>query len=261
MSTLILPPRYTPDSIALYSAAVEAGWNVERLQSWRVPSHLRFLNVALYGEPLFGAVVADQLSLVLLEPSFHWLTQIPKKYLLRKVLFTTLAEARKHSERAFIKPADDKCFQARIYDEGSMLPSSDVLSNNTPVLISEPVSWNIEFRFFILNGKIKTFSPYSRNGNSLQDENWKTSPAKTKKAQDFCLQAINELAASLPPSVVVDVGEIVDRGWAIVEANPSWASGIYGCEPSKILHVIARACLKKDEVSVEDKKWVVERVI
>jgi hypothetical protein len=40
MPTLILPPRYTPDSIALSKAAVRAGWDVERLTGWQVPQYL-----------------------------------------------------------------------------------------------------------------------------------------------------------------------------------------------------------------------------
>jgi hypothetical protein len=31
MPMLMLPPRYTPDSIALWEAATAAGWDVERL--------------------------------------------------------------------------------------------------------------------------------------------------------------------------------------------------------------------------------------
>ena len=41
MPTLILPPRYTSDSIGVSKAAVQAGWEVERLSSWRVPAHLQ----------------------------------------------------------------------------------------------------------------------------------------------------------------------------------------------------------------------------
>jgi hypothetical protein len=39
-TTLVLPPRYTPDTIAVGRAAGSAGWDVERLASWRVPAWL-----------------------------------------------------------------------------------------------------------------------------------------------------------------------------------------------------------------------------
>ena len=46
-----------------------------------------------------------------------------------------------------------------------------------------------------------------------------------------------------PPAFVVDVGLIDGRGWAVLEANPAWASGIYGCDPDSILKVVRRACI------------------
>ena len=66
MTTLVLPPRYTSDSIAVSKAAVRAGLEVERLPGWRVPDWLRGRDVVLYGELLFAAVVAHDVDLSLL---------------------------------------------------------------------------------------------------------------------------------------------------------------------------------------------------
>lgn len=137
--SLILPPRFSSYSIALRGAAIEAGWHVERLSSWRVSESLKTEDVAIFGESLFCAVVADQLSLFLLEPPFQWLAEIPKEFRLRDVTFCNLAEAKGFSERAFFKPADDKCFPAKVYNSGASLPVPEVLPDDTPVLISEPV--------------------------------------------------------------------------------------------------------------------------
>src|SRR5438094_9796041 len=112
MPTLVLPPRFTPDTIAMGQAAQTAGWSVERLPNWRVPAWLRGQDVALYGEPLFAAVVADELGLALLEPPFDWLSTLAPKYRQREVRFGTLREARDLRRPAFVKPADDKCFLA-----------------------------------------------------------------------------------------------------------------------------------------------------
>ena len=261
MKTLILPPRYTPDSIALYGAAVEAGWEVERLQSWRPPSHLRDKEVALYGESLFGAVVAQELALALLEPSFRWLVDLPQRYLLRDVSFTTLGDARRYTRAAFMKPADDKCFPARVYGSGSELEASELLPENTPVLISEPVSWEVEFRFFVVEGRVATSSAYSRWGELTRSEDgvWGAREDEARMAQDVCRRLIEELGESVPPSVVIDIGKISGRGWAVVEANPSWASGIYGCDPGQVLGAVARACVKREVISGEDRRWMIER--
>ena len=64
--TLILSPRLTPDSMALRNAALELGWDVERLRTWRPPDELVGRDVVPYGEPLFAAVVADSLQLALI---------------------------------------------------------------------------------------------------------------------------------------------------------------------------------------------------
>src|SRR5688572_18632292 len=68
MAVLLVSPRFTPDSIALGNAARAAGWRVERLHRWSIPGDLAVHDVAVYGEPLFAAFVAENLSLALLEP-------------------------------------------------------------------------------------------------------------------------------------------------------------------------------------------------
>ena len=112
--TLVLSPRFTPDSMALRNAAIESGWEVERLRTWRPPGELVGRDVVPYGEPLFAAVVADVLQLALIEPQLSWIAELPFDLRQRKIQFTDLAAARAIDRPAFIKPADDKCFQARV---------------------------------------------------------------------------------------------------------------------------------------------------
>ena len=261
MKTLILPPRYTQDSISLWGVANTNGWKVERLQSWRVPETLSDCDVAIYGEPFFAALVAQELHLSLLEPPFHWLSELPEIYRKRDILFTTLGEARKYASKAFIKPADDKCFPAQVYETGKKLPAYETLAESTPVLISEPVNWQIEFRCFVLDRKVRTLSPYWRNGELAQNASgeWYASESEITEALNFAEGLLSDSSVRVPPSVVIDIGIIEGRGWAVVEANPAWASGIYGCDPQEVLSVIARAFLKTNQVSEEDKGWVVER--
>ncbi len=60
----------------------------------------------------------------------------------------------------------------------------------------------------------------------------------------------------MPPAVVLDVGHLQGRGWAVVEANAAWGSGIYGCEPASVLRVVERACVHRTRIGEEDRKWV-----
>ena len=120
--TLVLSPRFTPDSMALRNAAIESGWDVERLRTWHPPDELVDRDVVPYGEPLFAAVVADVLQLALIEPHLSWVAELPLDLRQREIQFTNLAAARVIGSPAFIKPADDKCFHARVYAMRSELP-------------------------------------------------------------------------------------------------------------------------------------------
>jgi hypothetical protein len=47
----------------------------------------------------------------------------------------------------------------------------------------------------------------------------------------------------LPRSAVLDVGVIRGRGWAVVEQNAAWGSGLYGCNPIEVLEVLRHTAL------------------
>jgi hypothetical protein len=261
--TLILPPRYTTASIALWKAGLQLGWNVERLQNWRSPLELQDQDPVVYGEALFVAAIADQLSLALLETPFDWLTHLPYCYRRRKITYSTLAEARALTEPAFVKPVTDKCFAAKVYPTGIALPGADLFHDDTPVLIADPVEWIAEFRCFILERQVVASSPYLRGGESAQelDDSW---PFLTDE-QDHIIAFVEDLLSDpefrLPPAIVLDVGLIADRGWAIVEANPVWASGLCGCDPVAVLPAIQRACIRQELLTDADSHWIVVPIV
>jgi hypothetical protein len=234
---------------------------VERLLGWRVPEGLAGREVAVYGEPLFAAAVASTLSLALLETPFDWLTTLPPEYLRRGVHYAALGEARAHAGPAFFKPADDKCFRAGVYPSGADLPASDLLPADTPVLLAEPVVWEVEYRCFVLDRAVATLSPYWRHGELAQaeDGSWPALPEEVEEVGVFCTGVLADARVRVPPAVVVDVGRIADRGWAILEANAAWSSGIYGCDPNRVLPVLKQATMRQEELTEEDRAWVVAR--
>lgn len=265
MKTLILSPRFTPDSIALRNAAIDAGWMVERLASWR-PSLALIERPGIdpipYGEPLFAAVIAESLGLALIEPGFSWLAKLPRELRKRNIEFTSLAQARIWKQRAFIKPADDKCFPARVYESGNELPPEEALGNSVPVLISEPVIWESEFRAFVLERAVTTISIYSRWGETAQasDGAWPATTAEMDAVRNFCESVVGpRVSVDFPPAAVLDVGLIEGRGWAVVEANACWGAGIYGCDPRQVLDTLFRACQHRSTLSDADRRWIIER--
>ena len=46
----------------------------------------------------------------------------------------------------------------------------------------------------------------------------------------------------IPEAVVIDVGYIANSGWAVIESNAAFASGIYGCEAAKVLPLLLHTC-------------------
>jgi hypothetical protein len=128
-------------------------------------------------------------------------------------------------------------------------------------LIAEPVLWEIEFRFFLLERRVMTGSSYWRGDRSTRrsDGSWEAWPAERAEAEDFLQSLLADPAVHLPPAIVVDVGRIVGRGWAVLETNAAWAAGIYGCDPLQILPVLARACVRRSDLSDEDARWECNR--
>ena len=234
---------------------------MERLQSWRAPEYLLGRDVVPYGEPLFAAVIADVLQIALIEARLSWVAELPADLRRRELEFTNLAAARAIRWRTFIKPADDKCFRAQVYNSGAQLPANDVLVGTTPVLVSEPVSWEIEFRCFVVEQEVTTLSVYSRQGElaEAEDGSWPASASESNEALTFASDVLQDPRVNFPPAGVLDVGRIQDRGWAVVEANACWGSGIYGCDPCRVLRTLSRACVKRSEITDVDRQWVVDR--
>ena len=259
MPVLLLPPRVTPDSQTLQQAALDLGWGVERLENWRPPLRLRDADVVLYGEPLFVDIVAEPLGVALLETPPDWLIDVSRRYLQRDIRYSTLEAARHTSKAMFIKPALDKCFPAGVYPTGADLPENvALLPDATLVLLAEPVYWEVEFRCFVLERALMTLSPYLREGElaQVEDGSWPAAPEEVEEAARFLHLVLADVSVPLPPAVVLDVGKIRGKGWAIIEANAAWGSGIYGCSPVQVLRTLRRATLKEIAVTPSDRPWV-----
>ena len=239
---LILPPRYTDDSNALWRAAVRLNWEIERLQSWRVPEDFTATYPpAIYGESLWANFVAQQLGGELYEPPLDWLAKLPPHFLGRNVEFCTLLEAREKTYPLFVKPAGEKEFAARVYQSAAELPPDEDRQASQPVLVSQVVEWEVEYRCFMLAGRVLTASSYWRGESSTQGENGAyASPSDELAAAVELAEKVARNKRSFGDyGVVIDVGIIKGFGPAVVEANPAFGAGIYGCDAEKVLEVIA----------------------
>jgi hypothetical protein len=250
MPTLLLSARQTDDAQKLWRACIAEKWDVVRVYGWRVPE-ISSKDVAVYGEPLFAHHVAQSLGLQLLEPPIDWLPKLPHRWLCRDVRLMTLAEARKTTTRSFIKPADEKCFDARIYSSGAELPAPGPLPEDLPVLVQEVVEWATEFRCFVLDRKVLTASPYWHDGQlaKSEDGSWSAGNDQLEDAIGFCESVLKDETVCLPDAIALDVGIIQNRGWAVVECNAAFSSGTYGCDPIEVLRVLRGACFQLAKVN------------
>jgi hypothetical protein len=249
MPTLILTPRFTEDAQALWRAAGQLGWRVERLTSWRIPDELRAApEPVLYLEALFGPTLAGQFGLRLLEPAVDWLSRLPEEFRKRQVSLMTLRAARQLVGPAFIKPPNDKSFPARVY-AGSELPGG--YDEDSPVLVAEVVHWEVEFRCFVRDRQPKTLSVYLRDGELQREHGFAASAAELAEAEAFVRTVLADPRVELPRAAVLDVGVIAGRGWAVVEQNSAWGAGLYGCDPVRVLDVLRYAAVPDTEPSSE----------
>jgi hypothetical protein len=244
MPTLVLSPRYTDDTQALWRAATAAGWQVERLAGWRVPPHLRDRrDVVLHVEALFAPMLAEAFGLALSSPPEDWLVRLPAEYRRREIRLATLGEARSLAAPAFVKPPNDKSFPAAVYAGGDLPRDYD---DAMTVLVSEIVAWEREYRCFVLDRRLMTFSIYSRHGEPQQDAGFRSDAAEDDAMRAFVDVVLADPRVDLPRAAVLDVGVIAGRGWACVEQNAAWGAGIYGCDPRSVLEVIRHAVMPRD---------------
>jgi hypothetical protein len=244
---LITQPRVGTshnEIIALQTAAREEGWEVYSApMGWRLPEEMIASGAkgVPYGSQTFCEVIAQQMGWTLKQNSFDWLAKLPQEFLKRRVDFMTLKEATQLHEPKFIKPADDKCFDAKVYQPGEFLPHESIVEDY-PCLVSDIVKFDTEYRTFMNGLWVKTWSNYLFHGE-IND------PRFHHMIDEDCthpIQVVHDLMmkSSVPcEPCVIDVGFIRGKGMAVIETNQAWASGIYGCDPSQVLSVLEASCV------------------
>lgn len=257
-TTLITQPRAGTshnEIIALQMSAESKGWKVIQAPSgWRLDDEL-VLSASkgvAYGSQTFCEVIAMQMKWQLKQNSFDWLAKLPERFVKRNIQFMTMAEAKKLTEKKFIKPADDKVFAAAVYEPGTFNPHASI-PDDTPTLVSDVVQWDIEYRCFVAGTTCYTWSNYLFHGE-INDPRYHHMintdyPHPAEFVQEVLKHTnthvdrsgnpifmMNETSGTVPS--VVDVGIIHGKGMAVIETNQAWASGIYGCDPDRVLDVL-----------------------
>lgn len=188
-------------------------------------------NTTVHGGPTFCRTVASALGGSVLEPAPDFLPTLPREYVRRQIALMALGEARGLTMPMFIKPVADKRFRAAVYGSGAEL-TADAALDLEPVLVSDPVVWDHEFRVFVLDYQVRSSSPYSPHDTVTATEE------QHEGARAFVAAVLADKRVQLPRSVVLDVGWIRGIGWAVIEANEAVMNGIYDCDPIAVLEVL-----------------------
>lgn len=243
MTTLLMSSRHTEDDQALWRVAIRRGWTVVRARGIRIPE-IDDAEVVIYVEALYAATIATLIGRQLLDLPENWLCTLPYEFRGRGVRITSLRQARTLEVPRFVKPPNDKSFAARVYESGASLPQE--CDDDMAVLVADPVRWHSEFRCFCLDGKVLTLSPYLRSGVHARETDYEATDNEVGAATEFAEQVLASKFIPTPRAIVIDVGVIAGFGWAVVEANAAWGSGIYGCNPNRVLDVVRHATLQPE---------------
>ncbi|MBW8523333.1 ATP-grasp domain-containing protein [Chryseobacterium chendengshani] len=238
---IALSPIYTEDSNNLKKASIISPYELNRFNAkWNVPEEFRDDVIAVYGEDIYAEIVAEQCNLTLTKPKDNWLAEILEQFTKRKISYGQLKDF-VNEENIFIKCSDFKSFKAGVFDKVTDIKGFDSLDLESMVFISQVVEWELEVRCFVLNNEIKTYSSYWRN--NAFDTN-PLSETEQKELFGFFKDFIQKYSSTLPNAIVIDFGIIKGKGWALIEANPAWCSGLYACDAEKALEVIVESCIK-----------------
>jgi hypothetical protein len=266
MPSLVLTPRLTSDSLHLEKAAAALGWPVHRAKRYLVPHDIE--DPIVYGDLVFCDIMGEMLGLGLLEPNDTWLADLSPKYLLRKVRALSHGDLGKVKGRHFIKPANDKVFEAGIFEQGAYVPHRHI-DPAAPVLVSEVVTFESEIRGYVLDRKLLTAGIYAgKNADSICNDGLSAPREKIiyESGCEWMEGFLSDPEIDMPSAVVIDFGFIEGRGWAIVEANQGYCSGVYtggyatatatpGADPKEVLRVIERSGGLRKKLSPSDRKW------
>ncbi|MEU9931396.1 ATP-grasp domain-containing protein [Streptomyces anulatus] len=206
-------------------------------------------SVHVHAGPSFADVVAPALGIALLEAPADWLARLPRALTQRDVRAMTIGEAYRLRRPAFVKSPNDKSISALVYADGSRLPGPDAVDPATVVLVSDVMTFAVEYRLHLLDGAVHAAGQYAEAGRL------RLGPPDGD-ALAFGRDVLAAAGETLPSAIVVDVGRDDEGRWAVIEANAAWASGCYSADPDRALETVLRAAGPATALSPHDRDFV-----
>lgn len=206
------------------------------------------LPYAIYAPPKQALPLARCVEHTLLACGPSWLPDLPEEYRRRAIRLCLFAEAGRTRQSTFVKPIQHGLFPSSVYAPGELAKMKSI-PLDCPVLMAQPVVWKSEFRYFVASRRIVATSCYRYEGQTLEslDDRLRAPNVKVAEAERFCQSLLSKPEINIPAGVVIDVGEIKEKGWAVIEANEAWNSSIYTCSPGSVLEALLASCSAKAE--------------
>ena len=113
------------------------------------------------------------------------------------------------------------------------------------------MEWEKEFRCFVLDREPRALSIYLRGRELQRKSGFVAADAELAEAECFIRIVLADERVEVPRATVLDVGIISGRGWAVVEQNAAWGSGLYGCDPQPVLEVLRYAAVPAEQLCSE----------
>ncbi|CAM2788772.1 ATP-grasp domain-containing protein [Rariglobus hedericola] len=224
---LLIPDKPDTERDALAAVFRRGGGEVHRIGRFWDPPAFDPATVRVYGPDSFCLVLQQKLGFPLCSPDDDLLLRLPPEFLRRELSRKTLGDALASGFPLFIKPMMPKQFRGAVYRSAEALADEcRGITMETPVLVAEPVTITAEVRCFALDGSVLAAAVYEGK-------------AEVAEAVQFTRSVIKSLP--LPRAVVIDVGLVAERGWAVIEFNAAWGAGLNGCDPESALSSIVTA--------------------
>lgn len=146
----------------------------------------------------------------------------------------------------FIKPTTTKAFTGFVFDtcgnpdhlsgyDRAQYNAFLELDADTPVWISEPVTWLSEIRYYVIDGEIR--------GDGRYDDAPDDRPQPERRLVSEMAAAMAEIPGA-PVAFGLDVGVLDSGETALIECNDGWALGYY-----------KGSCTRKDYVELLWRRW------
>ena len=246
--TLLIPNRCDSERNAVALGWEKVGGEVVRVDKFWEPPDSDANNIKIYGDAAFSLVLGNIKNIKLIEPDFFVPITLDPKWLNRKIELAKLGDIHEFEYPVFAKPIIPKQFRSGVYNNVEELEHEcRGLWEYASILLSEIVTFESEIRCFVLDDQVMTMNVYEGE-------------ADIDVAREFAISFVSDVKNRrlLVNTYVLDVGYIKGRGWAVIEANPTWGSGLNGCEAEKVIECIYYAT--KPLCGINDVDFSVEEV-